>query len=1008
MIHLLRLYAHNFKQLQEIDLQFPEHARVLVQGKNEAGKSTLFEAVFFALFGTALVTETGSRGLGDLIRYGIEKAEVELDAQVGTRVFKIKRKLVRDKTNTWELDIIHGDDRDEIRGNTTVNKRLIDELGFDGDALLNTCFVEQKKLEKLEGMSKNKREESLAKLLNLDALLDLETDFKVSGDDKRDLERLRQRAELAEVQDELPTRESELSAVENKLKLIELRSVVEGATGELRAVGQLDAQIRALGEQRAQAAQRVARLVPLRNAMVNVKAALDASERSEENAREIERINADLSQLRRSTEETPKLETRSRNLARLSTLLRWLDQVRTARDNYAQRAEQLAGAETRLGDLAATASAEEAILAKIEARLHQYEIGEALGEWIAARQAPSAGRAETDAREKQTARDRISRRFQVEVVGFVLLLLAFLAGAVFVEPLALVSFVLAVLTAILLAARVMMLWRALERAAQTLGQALGEARALANQAQAQVDRAEATEARLAQLGATIPESIDIAQARRVMIAREMENKTGNELHAEQAASHERLLNARAVLGELQKQHALDDAASVQVERTRCERMTKKAGQILSRWEPRLGTLAKSLGVEMETSVVQRARFQLDAQLEQTSRRANDLAKLEQEISRRNEQAKSLGAKAREAYENARTAAGAGGDRALKEIPAWNPSLTIEDYSTFGKELRRQYDSQGGEQAGKQAREIEGELGRREGERQTRARNAAESIERARELLAEIGHAEELSPSPTLKEVEALGRRFASIQLEDEATLSAQHRNLVGRVHSLHDRRGALEQTLGLAGEVLDRANCRIELEEKERSLKVRDRGAEIVSMARHRIVQKVLPATMDYMRRILPALTRDRYHDAQLDEESYKIQVWDERAGGANGQGGAFKEKNIFSGGTKDQFSLALRLAFALATLPQERGSAPSFIFLDEPLGSFDEERADALISLLTEGEIAHAFDQIFLISHVHVDERLFTHRVMMEAGRIAFTDLPSAEEREDTEVEVRTKRGRK
>ncbi|MCL4396230.1 MAG: hypothetical protein M1482_15750 [Chloroflexi bacterium] len=112
----------------------------------------------------------------------------------------------------------------------------------------------------------------------------------------------------------------------------------------------------------------------------------------------------------------------------------------------------------------------------------------------------------------------------------------------------------------------------------------------------------------------------------------------------------------------------------------------------------------------------------------------------------------------------------------------------------------------------------------------------------------------------------------------------------------------------------------------------------------------------------------------------------DERAAA----GGAFKEKNIFSGGTKDQFSLALRLAFALATLPQERGTSPSFIFLDEPLSSFDEERADALIYLLTEGEIARAFDQIFLISHVHVDERQFTHHVVLENGRVAASDLPA------------------
>jgi exonuclease SbcC len=231
----------------------------------------------------------------------------------------------------------------------------------------------------------------------------------------------------------------------------------------------------------------------------------------------------------------------------------------------------------------------------------------------------------------------------------------------------------------------------------------------------------------------------------------------------------------------------------------------------------------------------------------------------------------------------------------------------------------------------------------------------------------------------------LSQRLQGLELGDEAALRAQHRGLVGRVHSQSDRQVQLEAELGLTGHTLDRAECRAEWEQKSRHALVRERGAEIVAVARRRIVHKVLPATMDYMRRILPAITRDRYHDAQLDPESYKIQVWDERAS----SGGAFKEKNIFSGGTKDQFSLALRLAFALATLPQERGTAPSFIFLDEPLGSFDDERADALIYLLTEGEIARAFDQIFLISHVHVDERLFTHRIVLENGRVAATDLP-------------------
>src|SRR5262249_60852482 len=86
--------------------------------------------------------------------------------------------------------------------------------------------------------------------------------------------------------------------------------------------------------------------------------------------------------------------------------------------------------------------------------------------------------------------------------------------------------------------------------------------------------------------------------------------------------------------------------------------------------------------------------------------------------------------------------------------------------------------------------------------------------------------------------------------------------------------------------------------------------------------------------------------------------------------GGRYVAKNLFSGGTRDQVSLALRLPFALATLPKERGALPGFIVLDEPLSSFDEERARTLVSLLTRGTIAQQFPQVLLISPSHTSDR--------------------------------------
>ncbi|MDE3088275.1 MAG: SMC family ATPase [Chloroflexota bacterium] len=977
MIHLKRLYANNFKQLQELDFHFPDHARVLVQGKNEAGKSTLFEAVFFALFGTALATESGARGLDDLIGYGMEKARVELDVQAGDRVFQIARTVVRGKSNVWELDIAQGDTREEVRGNTAVNKRLIAELGFDGDALLNTCFVEQKKLEKLEGLNKAKREESLAKLLNLDALVEIESDLKIRAEDKQELDRLKKRAELADLQTELPTHAEQLQKVESQLKLIDLRGAVEGAAEETRAVQQLDAAIRSLAAQRDAAAQRVERIEALKEAMQNVKEARDAAEHAAENARDAERLKADQTDARRAAEDAPRLQARTFALRHLAHLLQHLDQLRSARDASAQRAAQLKDVETRLNELNATLAREEQALAQVEARLREVEIGDALGDWIAARRevAPAA-EVENTVAEKQAGRDQISRRFRIQVYGLAALLFVLVVGAALLQPLAIGLLILAALALLVLAARATVLWRDLARAAEALGQAQGEARAKAFATDAQVARLKDVEARLTSLGVAIPETTDLAHLRRVAIAREIDaaRKTVDELRADQDATRERRLNARAVLGELQNQNEIADAANAPGERARCERAAHKADTILARWQPRLTATAQSLGAELDASAIQRTRFQIDAQIEQAQRRANDAARLGQEIARREQQMKTLWARAKEAFEQAR--------RVKPGAPEWTPALAAEGYNGFGKDLRAEYDALGGEAVVKQAREIEGELGRRQGERATRARNAALLVSRAQDLL---GNASALSANPDVRELEDLHARLQSLDLGDEATLRAQHRDLVGRVHSLRDRQTQLEGELGLEGQPLDRAVCRAEWAEKARQSRVRERGVEIVSLARRRIVQKVLPSTMDYMCRILPALTRDRYHDAQLDPDSYKIQVWDERAP----DGGAFKEKNIFSGGTKDQFSLALRLAFALATLPQERGSAPSFIFLDEPLGSFDDERADALIYLLTEGEIAQAFNQIFLISHVRVDERLFTHRVVLENGRVAYSDLP-------------------
>ena len=192
-----------------------------------------------------------------------------------------------------------------------------------------------------------------------------------------------------------------------------------------------------------------------------------------------------------------------------------------------------------------------------------------------------------------------------------------------------------------------------------------------------------------------------------------------------------------------------------------------------------------------------------------------------------------------------------------------------------------------------------------------------------------------------------------------------------------------------AVEKLDEAACRKRVAEEDRVLHQRELAVGMAREVRTRIVRRVLPETEARMRSILPALTSGQRQDARLvrlneDEAApdLRVEVWDQAAG-------RYVAKEQFSGGARDQVSLALRLAFALATLPKDSGAAPGFLFLDEPLSAFDEERASGLVSALTHGELARAFPQVFLIAHSRAfDPSAFDCHVRMEEGHVAATSL--------------------
>jgi exonuclease SbcC len=419
-----------------------------------------------------------------------------------------------------------------------------------------------------------------------------------------------------------------------------------------------------------------------------------------------------------------------------------------------------------------------------------------------------------------------------------------------------------------------------------------------------------------------------------------------------------------------------DEAALREEGEIRRRTMERAEKLISRWMGRTKELAEKWGVEADQSATRSLIGELKERERQLLRLVRGVPEVKEEIRRRKDLLEDLRKKIKERYLDVKAVA--------PSAPAWSTALSSEDYKALGKKLKEEHENLGGEEVKRELEKVQGLLSRKRGEKATREEKWGDLIGRAQELAAKLGMEGALSASPAPEEVEGLLSELRAMELPERMALSEKRDELLREAGYLRERKEKLESELGLRGELLDEEECRREVEGKRREINVRNRAVDILKMTKRRMMEMVLPNTMEYMRRLLPVLTMDRYYDAELTED-YHIKVWDERAG----EIGAWKMKNIFSGGTKDQFSLALRLAFALATLPAERGAAPSFIFLDEPLGSFDQERARKLLYLLVEGEIARSFDQIFLISHVQVDPGLFDYHITLDDGRVVESDLP-------------------
>lgn len=165
MVVLEKLEVRNFRKLN-LSLSFPQ-GMLIIKGPNEAGKSTILEAILYALFGKTL------RGTKDLaINHRADTAKIKLIFSVDGRRYQVER-IIRKKRESEARVFEITPSGSLIKKAATVKstndfiRSLLGGLSFN--EILVTNVVAQKELDKLVEMRGQEREKIINALLGLES-----------------------------------------------------------------------------------------------------------------------------------------------------------------------------------------------------------------------------------------------------------------------------------------------------------------------------------------------------------------------------------------------------------------------------------------------------------------------------------------------------------------------------------------------------------------------------------------------------------------------------------------------------------------------------------------------------------------------------------------------------------------------------------------------------------------------------------------------------------------------
>jgi exonuclease SbcC len=166
MMILCKLKLENFKRYKTFELDFDE-GLVGIIGKNGSGKSTIFEAILFALYG-----EFKDRGYKDIVRNANatdkDAVIVELNFEFDSIEYKVVREF-RGKALSANAKLYKNGEL-ITSGAKEVTTSIMKLTKMSKEAFLHTLFASQKELTSLSNSKPEDRKRMIRKLLGLEKI----------------------------------------------------------------------------------------------------------------------------------------------------------------------------------------------------------------------------------------------------------------------------------------------------------------------------------------------------------------------------------------------------------------------------------------------------------------------------------------------------------------------------------------------------------------------------------------------------------------------------------------------------------------------------------------------------------------------------------------------------------------------------------------------------------------------------------------------------------------------